>query len=143
MNKIILTNARLGKDVETRYSNDKAISRFSVATDRMYSSKKKTDWFNCVCFGTQATFAEKYLHKGSKVNIIGRVQPDFYENKEGQRVNTFDVIVENVEFGESKKEADANRSNAPANDGFNNQSDNTEDGFTNVPDDIEDELPFN
>lgn len=143
MNKIILTNARLGKDVDIRYSNEKTIARFSVATDRRFSKEKKADWFNCVCFSAQATFAEKYLHKGSKVNIIGRVQPDFYENKEGQRVNTFDVIVEEIEFAESKKDAENNApaetpTNAPAK---TPADDGGFDGFEVAVDDSD--LPFN
>lgn len=143
MNKLFLTNARLGRDVEVRYSNDKAIARFSVATNRKFSKENKTDWFEIVCFGSQATFAEKYLRKGSKVNIIGRVQPDSYENKEGHRVKTFDVIAEEIEFAETKKEASAEQASKQDDGGFdaNDGLETADEGFMNVPDD-DDSLPF-
>lgn len=143
MNKIIITNSRLGKDVEIRQSNSgTTIGRFSVGSDRKFTSgeDKKTDWFNIVAFGKQAEWCDKYLHKGSKVNIIGRVQPDFYTNKDGNRVNTFDVICEEIEFAESKKEAEANaKVEKKADDGFADVPE--DDGFANV-DDIDSELPF-
>ena len=135
---ITLTNARLGKDPETRNSNNTNVTRFSVAVNRRFA-KDKTDWFNVVCFGKLSDTASQYLHKGSKVNIIGRPQPDSYTNKDGQRVNTFDVIADEIEFAESKKEAE---SHAQANNSgsVDNDSDN---GFVNVPEELDSELPFN
>ena len=142
MVKLIITGCRLGKDVETRTSGDKTIARFSVATDRKYSQEKKTDWYNCVAFGKTATFCESYLKKGSKVNLVGRPTPDRYQNKEGQWVNTFDVVVEEIEFGESKKEAEANQGGFVSEKAEEKPAEKEEEGFMNVPDDVDDSLPF-
>jgi len=135
MNKIFITNSRLGKDVDVRQTQDgKTVARFNVACDRKYS-KDKTDWFSIVAFDKQGEFCEKYLHKGSKVNIVGRVQPDNYTNKDGNKVNTFDVICEEIEFAESKKEAEQNKAEEKP-------ETKEDDGFMNVEDTDDMELPF-
>lgn len=136
MNKVILTG-RLTRDPEVRYShgeNATAIGRYSVAVNRSFRREgdQTADFVNCVCFGKLAEFAEKYFTKGMKVDLVGRLQTGSYTNKDGVKVYTTDVIVESMEFGESKSARDTG---------------NTIKDVSNplpVPDeDIGDELPFN
>ena len=106
MNKIILL-ARLTRDPEVRYSqgeNSMAIASFSVATNRKFKrdGEPDADFFNCTAFGKQAEFVEKYLKKGTKILLSGRVQNDNYTNKEGQKVYSVRIMVEEIEFAESK-----------------------------------------
>lgn len=145
MNKVVLMG-RLTRDPEIRYSqgeNSLAIARFSLAVDRRFKRQgdTETDFFNCTAFGKQAEFVERYLKQGTKMLIIGRIQNDNYTNKEGQKVYSVQIIVEEMEFAESK--------NASANTG-NYQQDSRPmpsqaagDGFMNIPDGIDEELPFN
>lgn len=130
LNKVILIG-RLCKDVENRIAagkdGDLSISRYTLAVDRK-GKKDETDFINCVCFGKTADFASKYLIKGMKVAIEGRIQTGKYE-KDGRTVYTTDVVVENHEFCEGKK-ADAETKQADVDD------------FMNVPLDAEDEMPF-
>jgi len=108
MNKVMLMG-RLTKDPEVRYSqgeNPMAVARYSLAVDRRGAKKdgeQTADFINCVAFGKSGEFAEKYLHKGTKIVVIGRIQTGSYTNKEGQKVYTTDVVVEETEFAESKK----------------------------------------
>ena len=134
MNKVILMG-RLTRDPEIRYSqneNSSAIARFTIAVDRRFKrqgDEQTADFINCVAFGKTAEFAEGYLKQGTKVVGCGRIQTGSYTNKEGQRVYTTDVVIEELEFAESKKA----------------QENNTEvdaDGFVNIPDGLEDGLPF-
>ena len=109
MNKIILMG-RLTKTPEVRYSQgatQTAIARFLLAVDRRWKREGEpdADFFNCTAFGRTAEFAEKYLNQGTKVVVIGRVQNDNYTNKDGQKVYSVQVIVEEMEFAESKKES--------------------------------------
>ena len=151
MNKVILMG-RLTRDPEVRYSagdNAMAVARFSLAVDRRRRAnggdEQTADFINCVSFGRQAEFAEKYLRKGTKLVVTGRIQTGSYTNKDGVKVYTTDVVVEEQEFAESKGSADVNRGNsgfqaaapapAPAFDAG--------DGFMNIPDGIDEELPFN
>lgn len=129
MNTVVLMG-RLTKDPDVRRTNDgTAIGRFTLAVDRM--KKDEADFIGCVTFGKTAEFAEKYLRKGTKICGSGRIQTGSYTNKEGQKVYTTDVILERLEFAESK--ASAQPEAKP--DG---------DGFMNIPDDVDDEgLPFN
>lgn len=107
MNKVILCG-RLTKDPEVRYSSgDKqtAIARYNLAVDRRFKSQgeeQTADFINCVVFGRGAEFAENYLHQGTKIIAEGRIQTGSYINKDGKRVYTTDVVVENQEFAESK-----------------------------------------
>ena len=107
MNKVLLCG-RLTKDPDVRYSqgeNAMAIARYSLAVDRR-GKDKEADFINCVCFGKTAEFAEKYLKKGMKILISGRIQTGNYTDKEtGKKVYTTDVVVEEHEFCESKKES--------------------------------------
>ena len=150
MNKVILMG-RLTRDPEVRYSqNDTsmAIARYSLAVDRRFarrnegSNEQTVDFINCVAFGKSAEFAEKYFRQGMRVLITGRIQTGSYTNKDGQRVYTTDVVVEDQEFADSKGAAGNNdggfapaRPSAPAMDAG--------DGFMNIPEGIDEDLPFN
>ena len=133
MNKVILIG-RLTREPETRYSGEMAISRYSLAVDRKRKKEgeQETDFINCVAFGKNGEFAEKYLHKGMKIAATGRIQTGSYTDKEGKKVYTTDVVVEEHEFVESKGNNVQN--NAPATD---------PNGFMSIPDGIGEELPFN
>ena len=139
MNKIILMG-RLTRDPEVRYGGAQniAIARFSLAVDRRYKreGQPQADFFNCTAFGKLGEFVEKYLHKGSKILIDGEMQNDNYQNKDGQTVHGFRVIVNSIEFAESKKASEQNNVTEQ-----NNKT--TDDGFMDVPDSIEETLPFN
>ena len=148
MNKVILMG-RLTRDAEVRYSqgeNSTAIARFSLAVDRRFrrdGDEQTADFINCVAFGRQGEFAEKYFRKGIKIAITGRIQTGSYTNKDGQRVYTTDVVVEEQEFAESKSSAAAN-SGAAYTPSRPEPSAAAGDGFMNIPDGVEDEgLPFN
>ncbi len=99
MNSVVLMG-RLTKDPEIR-NGEMTIAKYCLAVDRR--KKGETDFINCVTFGKGAEFAEKYLHKGSKVCVSGRIQTGSYTDKEGRKIYTFDVVVDNQEFAESKK----------------------------------------
>ena len=108
MNKVILMG-RLTRDAEIRYAqgdNSLAIARFSLAVDRRYSKnaeEQSTDFINCVAFGKIAEFFERFGRKGTKFVVEGRIQTGSYTNKDGQKVYTTDVVVENAEFAESNQ----------------------------------------
>ena len=130
MNKVILIG-RLTKDVDVRHTGETAVARYSLAVDRKYKKdgEQTADFINCVAFGKNGEFAEKYLHKGMKIAVTGRIQTGNYKDKDGKTVYTTDIVVEEHEFCESKN----NYANAKADS----------DGFLNIPDGLEDELPFN
>lgn len=141
MNKVILIG-RLTKDPEIRYKEGNepiAIARYALAVDRRtrgQDGEKETDFINCVAFRKNGEFAEKYLFKGMKIAVCGRIQTGSYTNRDGQKVYTTDVVVEEQEFAESKKSEDRKgQQPAPA---------PTPDGFMSLPDGVdEDGLPFN
>lgn len=147
MNKVILMG-RLTRDPEVRYSqgeNATAVARYTLAVDRRFNrnnDEQTADFINCVAFGRSGEFAEKYLHKGTKIAITGRIQTGSYTNKDGVRVYTTDVVVEDQGFAESKNASAANGGYAPA-----ERNDSAPaaagDGFMNIPDGIDEELPFN
>lgn len=135
MNKVVLMG-RLTKDPDVRYSqgeNSTAVARYTLAVDRRYkkAGEAETDFINCVAFGKNGEFAEKYLHKGNKIAIVGRIQTGSYTNKEGQKVYTTDIVVEEHDFCESKGNKGAETQQTDSN------------GFAPIPDGLEDELPFN
>lgn len=150
MNKAILMG-RLTRDPDIRYSQsnpEMAIGRYTLAVDRRIrkdDEQVNADFISCIAFGKAAEFAQKYLHKGTKVVVCGRIQTGSYENSEGQRVYTTDVVIEEQDFAESKNAGSGNRTaadeaalqaagiNFPVID---------EEGFMNVPDGIDEELPF-
>ena len=145
MNKVILMG-RLTRDAEIRYSQGEtanAVARFSLAVDRRFrreGDEQTADFINCVAFGKTAEFLERFGRKGTKFVVEGRIQTGSYTNREGQKVYTTDVVVENVEFAESKASSD-NSGYTPASILSPSQAAN--DGFMNIPDGIDEELPFN
>ena len=147
MNKVILMG-RLTRDPEVRYSqgeNATAVARYTLAVDRRFSrnnDEQTADFINCVAFGRAGEFAEKYLHKGMKVAVTGRIQTGSYTNKDGVRVYTTDVVVEDHEFAESKN-ASAGSSGNGSTGNSGSAPASTGDGFMNIPDGIDEELPFN
>ena len=130
MNKVILIG-RLTRDTETRYSGELAISRYTLAVDRRFKKdgEPEADFINCVAFGKSGEFAEKYFRKGMKVSVAGRIQTGSYTNNEGVKVYTTDIVVEEQEFCESKKEQEK-------------PSSSSNEGWMNVPDGIDSDLPF-
>ena len=145
MNTVILMG-RLTRDAEIRYSQGEtanAVARFSLAVDRRFrreGDEQTADFINCVAFGKTAEFLERFGRKGTKFVVEGRIQTGSYTNREGQKVYTTDVVVENVEFAESKASSD-NSGYTPASIPSPSQAAN--DGFMNIPDGIDEELPFN
>lgn len=133
MNKVILIG-RLTKDPEVRYSqgeNTMAIARYTIAVDRRFnrnSDEASADFIGCIAFGKAGEFAEKYFRKGTKVAITGRIQTGSYTNKDGVKVYTTDVVIEDQEFAESKKDT--------------SESASSTDGFMQIPQDTPSELPF-
>ena len=142
MNKVILMG-RLTRNPEVRYGageNSTAVARYTIAVDRRFKrdGEQNADFIGCVAFGRNAEFAEKYLRQGTKILLTGRIQTGSYTNRDGQKVYTTDIVVEEQEFAESK---------AAGNGGQNNYSrpsaaTSDADGFMNIPDGIDDELPF-
>ena len=105
----------IGKDVDVRTNGDSSVARFSLAVKRKFAKEGEndTDWISIVCFGKLATFAENYLHKGSKIVVEGRISTGSYTNKEGIKVYTTDIIAENIEFAESKKSSESKTESKP------------------------------
>ena len=142
LNKVILMG-RLTRDPEIRYSqgNDQtAIARFTLAVDRRYNRNgdQTADFINCVSFGKSAEFAEKYFKQGTKIVAVGRLQTGSYTNKDGNKVYTTDVIVDEQFFAESKKSSSDDSNNQPA----GRPSPANAEGFMSIPEGIEDDLPF-
>lgn len=173
MNKVILIG-RLTRDPDIRYSqngNNTAIARYTLAVDRSFrrDGDPEADFISCVAFGRQAEFAERFLRKGIKIGVVGRIQTGSYTNRDGNKVYTTDVIIENQEFVESKAANDRARAAAgsegaaygggrgqggysrpdaaPAaptseDNAAGSGSADSLDGFMNIPDSIDDDLPF-
>ncbi len=145
MNKVILMG-RLTRDPEVRYSqneNAMAIARYTLAVDRRFSrdAENTADFINCVAFGRSGEFAEKYFRKGMKVAITGRIQTGSYTNKDGQKVYTTDVVIEDQEFAESKGTGGSDGGHTSVSGPSPSAA--IGDGFMNIPDGIDEELPFN
>ncbi|MBQ7863814.1 MAG: single-stranded DNA-binding protein [Lachnospiraceae bacterium] len=147
MNRVILMG-RLTRDPNISYSqsgDNMAIARFTLAVDRRGrrqdgAEQQTADFIGCVCFGRQAEFAEKYLRQGMKVAVSGRIQTGSYTDRNGQKVYTTDVVLDDIEFAESKTAEHRN-----GNTGYYGQEPQSDpgDGFMNIPDGIDEELPFN
>ena len=143
----------LTRDPEVRYSageNALAIARYTLAVDRRFrrDGEASADFISCVSFGRTAEFAEKYFRQGLKIAVTGRIQTGSYTNREGQKVYTTEVVVEDQEFAESKATSDANAGSFSHAGGFQQAPAPTPaadagDGFMNIPDGIDEELPFN
>lgn len=158
MNKVILMG-RLTRDPEVRYSQGEsplAIARYTLAVDRRFNrnnggdNQQSADFISCVAFGRSGEFAEKYLRKGTKIAVSGRIQTGSYTNREGQKVYTTDVVLDDIEFAESKSTSDANRGGMGMGGGYQaapapapGPMGAAGDGFMNIPDGIDEELPFN
>ncbi len=152
MNKVILMG-RLTREPDIRYSqgdNSMAIARYTLAVDRRFSrggntgNDQSADFISCVAFGRSAEFAEKYLHQGTKIVVTGRIQTGSYTNREGQKVYTTDVVVEDQEFAESKNASAQNTGSSYRQESRPQPGSAVDDGFMNIPDGVEDEgLPFN
>lgn len=129
-NKVFLCG-RATRDAEVRGEETK-VGRYTLAVDRKYTKgeEKQTDFINCVCFGKSAEFAEKYVKKGTKLIVIGRIQTGSYTNKDGQKVYTTDVIAEDQEFTESKSSGGSSAEKGSDSD------------FMNIPDNVKDDMPF-
>lgn len=134
MNKVIELG-RLTRDPEVRYTqgeNASCIARYTLAVDRRFKreGEQTADFINCVAFGKNGEFAEKYLHKGTKIIIEGRIQTGSYKNNEGNTVYTTDIVVESQGFVESKTT------------GEQKETVKDSDGFESIPEGIDEELPF-
>lgn len=136
MNRVILCG-RLTKDAEITYTqgNNMAVARLTLAVDRRFKQEGQptADFIRCIAFGKTTEFFERFGHKGTKFLIEGRIQTGSYTNKDGQKVYTTDVVVENTEFCDSKNSSGSSAEPQPKPD----------DGFMNIPDGIGEELPFN
>ncbi len=141
MNKVILMG-RLTRDPNVRYTQANSsqesmcVARYTLAIDRRGAKdgQQSADFISCVAFGRAGEFAEKYFRQGMKVAVTGRIQTGSYTNRDGQKVYTTDVVIEEQEFAESKKASEQQEGNS----GYTDAGD----GFMNIPDGIEEELPF-
>lgn len=146
MNKVILMG-RLTKDPDVRYTtgeNPLAIARYTLAVDRRFhkDGEATADFISCVVFGRAAEFAEKYFRQGLKITISGRIQTGSYTNREGQKVYTTEIVVEEQEFAECKSSGDNGAAYYPPKQTPPPAPADGADGFMNIPDGIEEELPF-
>lgn len=149
MNKVILMG-RLTRDPDIRYSTGDsatAVARYTLAVDRRFrreGNDQTADFIGCVAFGRSAEFAEKYLHQGTKIAASGRIQTGSYTNRDGQKVYTTEVVVDDQEFAESKNAAAQSLGGGYRQESRPAPSAAVDDGFMNIPDGVEDEgLPFN
>ena len=132
MNKVILMG-RLTKDPDIRGEGTSLVARYTLAVDRRFKKEgeENTDFISCVAFGKGAEFAEKYLKKGTKIVVCGRIQTGSYTNKEGAKIYTTDVIVEEHDFAESKNSS-----------GSSSNETSTDADFMSIPDSVRDDMPF-
>ena len=151
MNKVILMG-RLTRDPEVRYSQSNtgdgqmAIARYTLAVDRRRGrnsdNEQSADFISCVAFGRSGEFAEKYLHQGTKIVVTGRIQTGSYTNRDGVKVYTTEVVIEEQDFAESKAAAAQNSNMGVPQPSAPQPSAAASDGFMNIPDGLEEELPF-
>lgn len=146
MNKVVLMG-RLTRDPDVRYSQGEtplAIARYTLAVDRRFkrNGEQDADFINCVAFGRTAEFAEKYLKQGTKMVVSGRIQTGSYTNRDGVKVYTTEVVIEEQDFAESKAAAAQNSSMGVPQPSAPQPGAAASDGFMNIPDGLEEELPF-
>jgi len=146
MNKVILMG-RLTRDPEIRYSQgdgQMAIARYTLAVDRRFNRNgdQTADFISCVAFGRSAEFAEKYLKQGTKIVATGRIQTGSYTNKDGNKIYTTDVVIEDQEFAESKASSGSASGDSYQPAGRPSPSNASAEGFMSIPEGIEDDLPF-
>ena len=148
MNKVILMG-RLTRDPEVRFSSGEkatAIARYTLAVERRYKKEgeNNADFISCLAFGRQAEVAEQYFVQGMKLLVVGRIQTGSYTNRDGQKVYTTDVVVEDQEFAESKNASQGAGGGSYRPESRPQPANAVDDGFMNIPDGVEDEgLPFN
>ena len=157
MNKVILMG-RLTRDPEVRYThggNSTAVAQYTLAVDRRFKrdGEASADFINCVAFGKAAEFAEKYFRQGNRIVVSGRIQTGSYTNKDGNKVFTTNVLIEEQEFAQSKSEGGTSQPAATQNNAASGSNPSSQhqtapqssmgDGFMNIPDGLEMELPFN
>lgn len=157
MNKVILMG-RLTKDPDVRYSqgeNAVAVARYTLAVDRRFKKENEAtaDFISCIAFGRAAEFAEKYFSQGIRIIVSGRIQTGSYTNRDGNKVFTTDVVVEEQEFAQSKSEGGTTQPAATQNNAASGNrpspqrqtapQSSMDDGFMNIPDGLDAELPFN
>lgn len=131
---VAVISGRLTRDVEARATQTgMTVARYTLAVDRYSKGEKSADFINVIAFDKRGEFAEKYFRKGMLVIVSGRIQTGSYENKEGHKVNTFEIVAENQEFGENKK-AEA-KTEA--------KEEQKEEDFMDVPEGMDELLPFN
>jgi len=147
MNKVVLMG-RLTRDPEVRYSQGEgsmAVVKYTLAVDRRFSrnnDEANADFINCVAFGKTGEFAERYLRKGMKIAVAGRIQTGSYTNKDNIKVYTTEVVVDDHEFCESKGSS-GEGGYSGGGGGISRPEPSAGDGFMNIPDGIDEELPFN
>lgn len=146
MNKVILIG-RLTREPDIRYSrNGLAVAQYTLAVDRkVKSGEQNVDFINCVAFGKNAEFAGKYLNRGTKIAVVGRIQVDSYTNRDGQKIKTMQVVVDEYEFAESKNASGSGNNDSSVFSGPGGMLPNgtAGEGWINFPDGIDEELPFN
>ena len=150
MNKVILMG-RLTREPDVRYSQNAdgsmAVARYTLAVDRRRGrnsdNEQSADFISCVAFGRSGEFAEKYLHQGTKIVVTGRIQTGSYTNRDGVKVYTTEVVIEEQDFAESKAAAAQNSNMGVPQPSAPQPSAAASDGFMNIPDGIDEELPFN
>ncbi len=141
MNKVVLIG-RLTRNPDVRYSqgtNPMAVARYTLAVDRRYKKEgdaQTADFISCVAFGKAAEFAEKYLKQGIKIAITGRIQTGSYTNKDGNKVYTTDVVIEEQEFAESKAASGGGSADRQVPEAASAE------GFMNISEEIMAEMPF-
>lgn len=137
---------RLTRDPEVRYggTNNTAVARYTLAVDRRFKRENEptADFINCLTFGKSAEFVEKYFRQGMRIMVCGRIQTGSYTNKDGVKVYTTEVVVEEQEFAESKNASQQNQS-GPVQSQSGPMPASSGDGFMNIPDGIDEKLPFN
>lgn len=137
---------RLTRDPEVRYggTNNTAVARYTLAVDRRFKRENEptADFINCLTFGKSAEFVEKYFRQGMRITVCGRIQTGSYTNKDGVKVYTTEVVVEEQEFAESKDASQQNQS-GPVQSQSGPMPASSGDGFMNIPDGIDEKLPFN
>lgn len=143
MNKTILMG-RLTRDPNVRYTQgaeSTCVARYTLAVDRRakQEGQQSADFISCVAFGRNGEFAEKYLKQGSKIVVTGHIQTGSYTNRDGNKVYTTDIVIEEQEFAESKAAAERNQQQEQQ---PQPQPETDENGFMNIPDGLDEELPF-
>lgn len=146
MNKVVLMG-RLTRDPDVRYTQGDrplAVARYTLAVNRRFKrdNEPDADFINCVAFGRAGEFAEKYLKQGTKIVVSGRIQTGSYTNRDGMKVYTTDVVIEEQDFAESKAVAAQNMAASAPQPSAPQPSAASSDGFMNIPDGLEEELPF-